>query len=95
MKRTYTHPKDALFSGVFPEGIVYADRRREKHGDYVKVAFLSFRTLELQVYKEMPEDLRQLVEDDALKIQRRKGELYPRSSSGQHIRLGWGLTKNA
>lgn len=45
---------DRLFIGWYPGGIVYADRKRERHGDYAPLAFLAYDTLELSVEKELP-----------------------------------------
>lgn len=83
--------KEKLFSGIFSTGIGYADRTREEHGDYKKLAFLSFRTLELEFYGRVPADLKELILKDAGAIQARKGEQYQVSSSGQRITLGYGL----
>lgn len=80
---------DRLFVGVYPAGISYADRSREEHGDYAKVAFLSFRTLELEVYKPKS-PLLALIRKDATKIAARRGEKYQVSSSGQYVILGGG-----
>lgn len=78
---------DHLFVGVFPAGISYADRSREEHGDYMKVAFLPFDSLELVVYKPKS-PLLALIRADAAKIAARRGESYQVSSSGQTVRLG-------
>lgn len=43
--------RDRLFSGVYPCGIVYADRYREKGGDYARLAFLPYDTLQLSMPK--------------------------------------------
>lgn len=80
--------KNRLFQGVFPTGIVYADRARERHGDYVKVAFLSYRTLQLEIEKDCPEELRSLVLESAAAIQARRGEEFQISTVGQTVVLG-------
>jgi hypothetical protein len=41
---------DPLFIGLFPTGFSYADRTREEQGDYKRIAFLPYDTLELKVY---------------------------------------------
>lgn len=80
---------DRLFSGVYPSGIVYADRERERHGDYLRLAFLSFKTLKLEFEKvSMPAELRAAIERDAHKIQMRRGKSYQVSSTGQTVKLG-------
>jgi hypothetical protein len=78
---------DRLFAGVYPGGISYADRAREEHGDYAKVAFLPFDTLELVIYKPKS-PLLPLVREDAAKIIARRGEQFQVSASGQHVKLG-------
>ncbi len=80
----------ALFIGVYPTGIVYADRTRERHGDYLRLAFLPYRTLELEWEPKvrMSPELRDLIVDDAERLRARRGEDYPVSSSGQAVKLG-------
>lgn len=85
--------KDRLFVGIFPEGISYADREREEHGDYKRLAFLHFDTLELEIYPGCPEDLRERIIKDASTIQAKAGELYPVSTSGQTVLLGSKMEK--
>lgn len=75
-----------LFAGVYPCGIVYADRGRERGGDYARLAFLPYATLRLQVEKDCPAALRALIEADAKRY--RAGEELQISSSGQTVRLG-------
>ena len=40
----------SLFIGMMPAGITYADRSKEVSGDYKRIAFLPYDTLELKVY---------------------------------------------
>lgn len=82
--------KDKLFSGCYPEGIVYADKTREEHGDWKKLAFLSYRTLELEFYGRVPADLKNLITEDAAAIQAKKGEKYS-IAGNMKVTLGWGL----
>ncbi|MCK9442549.1 MAG: hypothetical protein M0Q13_14160 [Methanothrix sp.] len=89
----WVHENNPLFSAIFSTGIGYADRTREENGDYKKLAFLSFRTLELEFYGKVPEELRKLIVEDANAIQVRKGEEYQVSACGQTITLGYGLLK--
>jgi hypothetical protein len=79
---------DRLFIGVFPCGISYADRKVEEHGDYKRLAFLSYSRLELEWFKGCPESLRGQIIADAAKIQARRGEDFQISTVGQTIRLG-------
>lgn len=78
-----------IFVGVYPEGIVYADRKRERCGDYARLAFLSFGTLTLEIAQDCPAALRQQIVADAARIRARKGEQFQISTSGQTITLGW------
>ena len=91
LRRRYGHarsPSDRLFVGVFPTGISYADRSREKHGDYARCAFLPFGSLKLEIEHDCPAALRALIVKDAAKIQARRGEQYVVSGSGQTVLLG-------
>lgn len=83
--------EDRLFSGIFPTGVGYADRTVEEHGDYKKLGFLSFSTLELAIEKSCPADLAERIRADASKIQAMKGEKYQISTVGQTVTLGFGL----
>lgn len=78
-----------IFSCVYPTGIVYADRQRQKSGDYARLAFLSFSTLELEFSTDCPRELVAQIEDDAERLQMRAGQDFQVSCSGQTITLGW------
>ncbi len=80
--------RDRLFIGIFPCGIAYADRHRERGGDFARLAFLPYDTLQLEVEQDCPTDLRKLIEADAASIQSRRGELFQVSASGQTVTLG-------
>lgn len=82
------HNRDRLFSGVYPCGIVYADRHREKGGDYARLAFLPYDTLQLTIEVDCPAELRALIEADAAAIQARSGQSYQVSTCGQTVMLG-------
>jgi CO dehydrogenase/acetyl-CoA synthase beta subunit len=73
---------------VYPTGIVYADRFVEEGGDYKRLAFLPYATLQLDVRKSCPQDLRKQIEEDASKIQARRGERFEVSTAGQSVVLG-------
>lgn len=77
-----------LFAGVYPCGIVYADRWHEQSGDYKRLAFLSYSSLALEVERECPPDMRAEIERDAAKIQSRRGEQFQISTCNQTILLG-------
>lgn len=81
---------DRLFVGVYPTGIRYADKRRERQGDYLPLAFLSYKTLDLkwEPRVSVPLDLRYQIEQHAAGMKQRRGEDYPISSSGQTVKLG-------
>jgi len=80
---------DRLFIGTFPTGISYADRAREKNGDYLRIAFLPFSSLALEWSPgRHPPELKRLVEEHAAKMRSRRGQDYPVSASGQTVRLG-------
>lgn len=62
-----------LFIGIFPGGVVYADRTREEHGDYKRLAFLAWHSLALEVKPDCPADLRCRIEADAAHFQAKRG----------------------
>lgn len=78
---------ERLFIGVYPCGIVYADKERETDGDYARVAFLDYRTLTLTV-DDKNSPLLDAVRADAAAIQARRGQQFPISACGQTITLG-------
>lgn len=80
---------DKLFSGIFPTGISYADRSKTSGGDYHRVAFLSFETLELKIYDERSPLLPE-IKEHAANLQARKGEPFNTSACGQPVTLGYG-----
>ena len=77
-----------IFSGNYPTGIVWADRYKEEHGDYKKLAYLNYRTLELEIEKSCPKELIPIIQADAKLVQDKKGEQYQVSGSGQTVTLG-------
>jgi len=80
---------ERLFIGVYSTGLSFADRGRERHGDYLKLAFLPYRTLELEwTGAPMPESMRKAIQRETAALRRRRGEDYPISSAGQTVRLG-------
>ena len=80
--------QDKLFIGVYPCGLVYADRSREEGGDYARLAFLDYATLALDIKDNCPADLRKEVTEHAAGMQGRQGEPYQISSAGQTVTLG-------
>ena len=85
------NPAAALFVGVFPTGLVYADRRCTVLGDYRRCAFLPFWSLELQVEPMCPLDLLPLIRSDALALRAKAGQQYQTTTCGQFVVLGGGL----
>jgi hypothetical protein len=77
-----------IFAGIYPMGIVYADRQREAHGDYKRLAFLAFSTLVLEVQPDCPPALRTEIEADAVRIQAMSGQAFQVSTAGQTVTLG-------
>ncbi|MDG3444605.1 hypothetical protein [Nitrospirillum amazonense] len=83
--------RERLFCGVTSTGLIWADRSREKHGDYKRLAFMAFSTLELSFEKDCGAAFRQLIGEDAAPIQARRGEPFEVSTAGQTITLGHAL----
>ena len=82
---------DDLFTGVYSTGISYADRSRERHGDYLKLAFLPYDTLELTWYEpetKVPAALRTAIRADAHRMAAKRGQAFQTSTSGQIVTLG-------
>jgi hypothetical protein len=82
---------DPLFVCVIGEGVVYSDWTREAGGDFARLARLSFGTLELDIEKDCPPELKAKIEQHAALIQSRRGEPYEVSATGQTITLGFKL----
>jgi hypothetical protein len=79
---------ERLFVGVFSTGIGYADRTRERDDDFARLAFLSFRSLDLDVEPDCPDDLAAEIRAHAAGIQAMRGQDYRVSTVGQTVRLG-------
>lgn len=79
---------DRLFVGIFPAGVSYADRGREEHGDYARVAFLPYRTLELEESPGADPGLLAQARVHAASLQARRGQELRVSTCGQTVRLG-------
>ena len=77
-----------LFSGIYPCGIVYADRHREVNGDYKRAGFLSYATLELKIEEDCPAELAEEIRKDAAVLQAKRGQEYEISTCGQTVILG-------
>jgi hypothetical protein len=81
-------PRGRVLTCVFSTGVAWADRERERDGDYVRLAFLPFDTLELKVAPDCPEHLKAGIQREAAAVQARRGQEYQISTSGQTVRLG-------
>jgi hypothetical protein len=79
---------DRLFIGIFPGGISYADRFREEHGDYKKLAFLPYDTLRIKWYETSRPALVAEIIKHAASILERRGQDFEVSACGQTVRLG-------
>lgn len=77
-----------LFIGVFPGGISYCDREREKDDDYARVAFLPYTTLDLHVENDCPAELLPQVLSHAKSIQAERGQFFRTSACNQGVILG-------
>lgn len=80
--------RDPLFIGCFPAGFVYADRTRERDGDYVRLAFLPYDTLVLELQPDCPPALADRIRQDAAIMQAKAGEHYRVSTTGATVLLG-------
>lgn len=87
MKYTRADKAD-LFIGVYPGGIVYADPNRERHGDYVRLAFLPYDTLVLQIERDCPAFFQSAIEAAAALIIAKRGQQFSIDHSGHTVRLG-------
>ena len=88
---TRSSPSPRLFIGIYPTGIVYADRHVIEDGDYRTLAKLDFSHLRLWIAANVPDELLDVIRADAHPIMHRRGQPYPLSSSGQTITLGYAL----
>lgn len=79
--------KDRYFSAVHATGIAYCDTATEENGDYLCVAFLPFRSLELEINRER-HPLLPMIREDAAKFIARRGEHYPVSTCCGYVVLG-------
>lgn len=77
-----------VFIAIFPAGISYADRLTQTNGDYKPLAFLPFKSLELEVQKDCPAALLEDIKPHVAAIQARKGQPFQVSTCGQTITLG-------
>ena len=84
--------KQRIFIGIYPTGILYADRQREVQGDYARLAFLPW-SLVPEFARDCPPELRPEIEAHMATVQARRGEDFEVSGCGQTVLLG-GATKS-
>ncbi|MFL6284500.1 MAG: hypothetical protein ACJ74Q_15250 [Pyrinomonadaceae bacterium] len=88
---------DNIFIGIHAAGVVYADRQQEVAGDYKRLAFLCYETLELKVEDDCPEHLARDIVESAAGFQMRRGLPFEISGCGASVILGgksskpWGV----
>jgi hypothetical protein len=90
-QKTPPLPATAQLSvATFPTGVAYADRTRERNGDYLRLAFLPFQTLELEWTPRVrvSPEMRRLIVEEADRLRTRKEENYQVSTAGQTVKLG-------
>lgn len=76
-----------LFIGVYPCGIAYSDRETIQDGDYKRVAFLDYDTLELEV-RDDRSPLLDEVRSHAATVRLQKGERFSIDACGHSVVLG-------
>jgi hypothetical protein len=80
--------QDRIFAYIAATGVVYTDRRTIVDGDYKRLGFLPFRTLEPDLEDDCPETLATTIRGRMARIQARRGETYQVSTAGQTVTLG-------
>jgi|TARA_R110002012_G_scaffold256500_1_gene436694 hypothetical protein len=83
---------ERIFVATMATGIGYADRTREEHGDWKRLAILFYSDLRAEIEPDCLPDLAQQIREHMAPIQARRGEQYQISTSGQTITLGHALT---
>lgn len=78
--------RDRIFIGVYPCGLVYADRQRERNGDYARLAFLPYATLQLELESDCPPACARWIRTHAARL--KPGDELIVSSAGQTVILG-------
>ena len=78
-----------LFIGIYPCGIVYADKFREKDNDYRRCCFLPYSTLEPEFERDCPAELRAGIMEDVKRMQSKRGQLFRTATTGDsYVMLG-------
>jgi hypothetical protein len=81
---------DRLFIGIYPCGLVYADRKHEVAGDYALLAFLPYASLVPDFTKRCSSKhpLRAEIAAHMDSMIAKRGEDFQVSTAGQTVRLG-------
>lgn len=79
VKREKIPMEERLFIGVYPTGLVYADRGREVHGDYKRLGYLNYGTLILNLEPDCLPALAEQIKDNAAKMQVKHGQPFKRA----------------
>jgi hypothetical protein len=90
-KRTYT--KEDLFIGNFPTGFVYANMAKEVAGDYQRLAYLNYSTLQLEVEKACPAELLTHIRAHHEAMLARRHTVYPIAGNASVVLGGSDLTQ--
>lgn len=86
---------EEIFAGIYSTGLVYADKSYEVDGDFARLGFLSFATLELDINERATPEQQKQIRYHAARLRTRRGEQYQISQSGQTITLGHALPDKA
>ena len=71
-----------LFIGVYPTGLVYADRQVQVAGDYKRLATLNYQTLILETEPDCPKNLAAQIDKNAEEfINKWEGKQFPISNN--------------
>lgn len=79
---------DNIFMGIYPTGILYADRQVIVDRDYKRLGLLFYATLELQLEDDCPDHLARDIESHAASIQMLRGHPFETSQCGSSVILG-------
>lgn len=77
-----------LFIAIWSTGIGYYDKARIADGQYQRIAFLDYHTLEIEWHSALPSDLAAEITADAATIQAKRGQPFQFGGPGQAIILG-------
>jgi hypothetical protein len=88
-KRIEMPPAERLFMGLYPTGLVFADKAVEIAGDYKRLGYINYERLVLeQVAPGCPPELLALMQAEEARMQAKRGERFETSACGQYVFLG-------